>query len=404
MKPWASLRHEFAGNVGPFQQTVVLATAYDYGLLPDFAVRKKRWLGLGKDSLEAGNVDPLQFLIMTSALVSRHEDSRFDRFRYLEAVIRLYNDSSLSEDEKNLTFTDDIVEGSRGKVSKDDLGKVLEGTGDLKKHRVEKTCRSGAGVKTYSAIPKNDLWPLMVGLYRQNYITFEQVGLVLTVNLHSMERRRSGERYLDHPMAVAGAFLDIASRYLGSDAWQMVSGTVAALMHDTGEGSNYIPKDDYAPVMPEDVVNCICRLHKKPESSYFKYIQVTGRDIRTALVKLCDLFHNCSDAKEKGPSFKQKYVYPIAATYLQACLSDPNLARRQTVKDFSVARGYFSASQFDFIEKCLSEKKELSEVDNLPDLRGHLIPSIEDIEISVRNSHAHPRRDQVVTLHAPANV
>jgi (p)ppGpp synthase/HD superfamily hydrolase len=168
----------------------------------------------------------------------------------------------------------------------------------------------------------------MVGLYRQNYITFEQVGLVLTVNLHSTERRRSGERYLDHPMAVAEGYLDIAPHYLGSDAWQMVSGTVSALMHDTGEGSNYIPKDDYAPLMPEDVVGCICRLHKKPESPYFKYIQVTGRDIRTALVKLCDLFHNCSDAKETGPSFKQKYVYPIAAAYLQACLSDSDFGKR----------------------------------------------------------------------------
>lgn len=404
MKPPKALRHEFAGEDAPFQQKVVLATAYDYGLLPDFAVRKKTWLGLGRASLEAGNVDPLQFLMMTSALVSRHEDSRFDRFRYLEAVIRLYNDSSLSEDEKIVVFTNDIVEGSRGKISKEDLEQVFQGTEDLREHRVEKIRPSDAGVKTYSAIPKKNLWPLMVGLYRQNYITFEQVGLVLTVNLHSTERRRSGERYLDHPMAVAEGYLDIAPHYLGSDAWQMVSGIVSSLMHDTGEGSNYIPKDDYAPLMPEDVVGCICRLHKKPESSYFKYIQVTGRDIRTALVKLCDLFHNCSDAKEKGPSFKQKYVYPIAAAYLQACLSDSALARGQTVKGFSVARGYCSADQFDFIERCLSEKKELSEVGSLPDLQGHRIPSIEDIEEAVRNPHAHTRRDQVVTLHAPANV
>jgi hypothetical protein len=115
----------------------VLATAYDYGLLPDFAVRKKTWLGLGRASLEAGNVDPLQFLMMTSALVSRHEDSRFDRFRYLEAVIRLYNDSSLSEDEKIVVFTNDIVEGSKGKISKEDLEQVFQGTEDLREHRVE---------------------------------------------------------------------------------------------------------------------------------------------------------------------------------------------------------------------------------------------------------------------------
>jgi hypothetical protein len=404
MKSPEALRHEFAGEAVPFQQKVVLATAYDYGLLPDFAVRKKTWLGLGRASLEAGNVDPLQFLMMTSALVSRHEDSRFDRFRYLDAVIRLYNDSSLSEDEKIVVFTNDIVEGSKGKISKEDLEQVFQGTEELREHRVEIIRHNDEGVKTYSAISKDDLWPLMVGLYKQNYITFEQVGLVLTVNLHSMERRRSGERYLDHPMAVAEGYLDIAPHYLGSDAWQMVSGTVSALMHDTGEGSNYIPKDDYAPLMPDDVVGCICRLHKKPESPYFKYIQVTGRDIRTALVKLCDLFHNCSDAKEKGPSFKQKYVYPIAAAYLQACLSDSTLARGQTVKGFSVARGYCSADQFDFIERCLSEKKELSEVGSLPDLQGHRIPSIEDIEEAVRNPHAHTRRDQVVTLHAPANV
>jgi hypothetical protein len=185
----------------------------------------------------------------------------------------------------------------------------------------------------------------------------------------------------------------------------MVSGTVSALMHDTGEGSNYIPKDDYAPAMPEDVVDCICRLHKKPESPYFKYIQISGRGIRTALIKLCDLFHNCSDSKEKGPSFKQKYVYPIAAAYLQACLSDPTLARTQTVGQFAVAQGYCSEEGFVCIERCLIDKKELSEVENLPDLQGHRIPSIEDIEAAVRNPHhAYPRRNQVFALHPPANV
>lgn len=404
MKPQKTLRREFTGEAGAFHQRVVLATAHDYGLLPPFAARKKTWLGLGQEALEAGNVDPLQFLIMTSALVSRHEDSRFDRFRYLKAVIALYNDPSSSEDEKTSVFINDIVEGSKGKISEEDLKEVLGGTEALKEHRVERIHSAREGVKTYSAIPKKDLWPLMVGLYKQNYITFEQVGLILTVNLHSMERRRSGERYLDHPMAVAGAFVEIAPNWLEGDPWQMVSGTVSALMHDTGEGSNYIPKDDYAPLMPEDVVGCICRLHKKPDSTYFKYIQVSGRDIRTALIKLCDLFHNCSDAEEKGPSFKQKYVYPLAAAYLRACLADPILARTQTVGQFVVAQGYCSEEGFECIERCLAEKKEFSEVKDLPALQGLCIPSIEEIEDAVRNPHAHSRRNQSITLHTPANV
>lgn len=344
-------------------------------ILP-FAVRKNLWFHLCGDALEEGDIDPLQFLIMTSALTGRHEDSKFNRLEYLGNVIRIYNNAFQSENVKRNIFKQDIIDGSDGRITEKDLNVVLHHAHraplSRKSETREEFCATSGIQKTYSAIPKDQIFPIMSSLCQENLISFEQVALVFSINLHSRERRNSGARYLDHPMAIAGMVLDEGAIYFDSEHDFAVA-LVAALMHDTGEKSNYLPERDYAALMPMEVVMCIDRLHKKPGQSYFDYIQGCACDERAAFVKFCDLRHNCSDATPEKSSFKQKFIYPIAAAYMKAALEDPSVSE-MTVKEFAVRNGICDETTFNAID-CVSnsgkgayDSRQSQEIENLLEL------------------------------------
>jgi hypothetical protein len=338
-----------------------------------FAVRKNLWIHLCGEALEEGDIDPLQFLMMTSALTGRHEDSGFNRLEYVSNVIRIYNSRFQTEEVKQNIFQQDIIDGSDGRISQKDLSQVLAHARHIpttkRSGMREEFCYTNGVQQTFSAISKDQLFPIMSSLCQERLISFEQVALVLSINLHSRERRRSGGRYLDHPMAVAGMVLSEGQLYFDTEH-DLAVAIAAALMHDTGEKSNYDPERDYVHLMPTEVVQCIVRLHKKDSQSYFDYIRNCACDERSAFVKYCDLRHNCSDATLEKSSFKQKYIYPIAAAYMKAVLENPSVSD-MSVKEFVVQNGICDATTFDAID-CISnggkkgyDAQQSEEIENL---------------------------------------
>ncbi len=367
------------------------------GQLQDFAARKEWWLRHGAIEMEKGNIDPLHFSLMTSAMCSRHEDSSFNRGDYLFRVIKLYNANDLpdifdaesaekdgEERERIINIYQregleavkidclnrDIEFGTRGQLTSDemydsfDAYRKFENNASLETKSAseveaptgsetrEEVSEDGNYVqKTYSAFPKRVLFPLLRVLFQQGKITDEQVSLINCVNYHSRERRKSSkESYIKHPMAVAGLVINFAGKFNFPEEDALLA-VKAALNHDIGEKSNFVMKNDMPQIVRDDLRQLVWCLHKEDNEDYFSdYIDgKCGHNRLAALVKLCDIYHNSSDVDTGRPSFKQAYVYPIVANFLLYRLSNPTT--KIGLDDFVALRGICSREDFAKIKE-----------------------------------------------------
>jgi hypothetical protein len=401
-----------------------LEFAYRSNKLPPFAVRWDSWEMHSRKALQSGNTDPLLLSIMTSALSGKHTASGLDRLDYLYRMIDFYksgnvdnllkaNNSSFDliskhnvdrkhirhvaktsglEEAKIECLLHDIEYGSDGKISAKTMGSLISFYDETNRRsgaRDEYNSSADTTSKTYSAFDKKYLHPLIRALYKAGrdegktgYVSEEQIVLVLSANLHSREFRRTGERYFDHPMSVAKLVKDNAEKF-GFSAANIRLAVMAALLHDIGEKSNYDVWSDLNGVVSTNLITKVQALHKKDGEDYFHYIERLANDPITALVKLCDLYHNTSDdsALDK-PSFKQKYIYPIAANYLKCRLENP--AQRSTIREFVEMQGKMPLEKFDRIaELALKNHKvavaevydNLGEIGKWPSISEALTPS-----------------------------
>ncbi|HRK97239.1 MAG TPA: HD domain-containing protein [Alphaproteobacteria bacterium] len=363
------------------------------GQLRKFAARKEWWMTHGEEELRQGNIDPFLFSLMTSALIARHQDSQLNRMDYLKRVIKLYNaktiegvfsaESASEGSEKRAiisgVFEDDGLDaakqdcllrdidfGTNGKLSVHEMRELLKSyhapdKGSQGKMREEESPVDPLDIhKTFSAFTKKALYPLIQELFSQGAITQEQVVLLLCVNLHSREQRKvSEERYVDHPMAVAG-FVSQFSPLFSFDEKEISLAIMAALIHDIGEKSNFSMKEDLPEIVSPALRDVALLLHKEEEESYFyDYVSVKCASSRiAALVKLCDIYHNSSDCDDCNPSFKQAYVYPIAANFLFYRLENPDSAC--SIKEFVVQQSICSAEQFDEIHNLAVHNRNIA--------------------------------------------
>lgn len=108
---------------------------------------------------------------------------------------------------------------------------------------------------------------------------------------HRKQRRRSGEPYITHPLAVAGILAD-----LGMTAPTLV----AALLHDTVEDTEYT-LEQLAGDFGDEVAHLVDGVTKLDKVKYGqataaetvrKMIVAMARDIRVLVIKLADRLHN----------------------------------------------------------------------------------------------------------------
>ncbi|EXI89588.1 MAG: Bifunctional (p)ppGpp synthase/hydrolase SpoT [Candidatus Accumulibacter regalis] len=131
-----------------------------------------------------------------------------------------------------------------------------------------------------------------------NYLSPEEIDLVRKAYLfgeeaHRGQVRKSGEPYITHPLAVAGAIAD----------WKIdVEGVIAALLHDvmedTAVGKAEIVEHFGKPVA--DLVDGLSKLDRiefqsqedAQAENFRKMLMAMARDLRVVLIKLADRHHN----------------------------------------------------------------------------------------------------------------
>lgn len=129
------------------------------------------------------------------------------------------------------------------------------------------------------------LGPEQVNLVRRAYFYAEQA--------HDGQRRRSGEAYVTHPLAVANILADMHMDH---------QSLMAAMLHDVIEDTG-IPKDALVAQFGETVAELVDGVSKltqmnfetKAEAqaeNFQKMAMAMARDIRVILVKLADRLHN----------------------------------------------------------------------------------------------------------------
>jgi hypothetical protein len=407
------------------------------GALGDFAVRKDRWLQRGRVQLALGNLDPLHFAMMTSALVSRHQHSDQDRKRYLDGAIDLAlagnisqifiaNPMTLNSPEyariraafykdgltgaKIESFLVDIEKGTDGRISHKEMHEafVLYNT----RKPFEDSARSGALNRSKSskhAFEHTVLLPIIKELVSQNVLSEEQVTLILSLNFHAKETRRfnNGPAVM-HPFSVYKVVSARAVEF-GFKPKDVRLMKLAALIHDIGEKTKFVMAEHLNDITSRDLRDLANLVHKENHEHYFDdYIGKKCRFSRmAAFIKLCDIWHNSLDAENGGLSFKQAYAYRIAANYLRyviGCKATP-----MSVDDFVVSRGICSREEFTIIKDYThyNHKVEVSEVvGKIPVLRN-LLPTFTIFQQSskpVTYDYAHLLRKEDTPVHHRPDV
>ncbi|HET9845852.1 MAG TPA: bifunctional (p)ppGpp synthetase/guanosine-3',5'-bis(diphosphate) 3'-pyrophosphohydrolase [Nitrospira sp.] len=124
-----------------------------------------------------------------------------------------------------------------------------------------------------------------------------------SAKVHEGQRRRSGEPYLQHPIAVAGVLT-----FLRTD----VTAIVAALLHDTLEDTVATP-EELESEFGKDVVHLVdgvtkigkitFKSHEEKQAENFRKMLLSmADDIRVVLIKLADRLHNMRTLEHLSPA------------------------------------------------------------------------------------------------------
>jgi GTP pyrophosphokinase len=128
----------------------------------------------------------------------------------------------------------------------------------------------------------------------------------VAVEAHSKQRRKTGEPYIYHPIAVA----KIVAKEIGLDATSIA----AALLHDVVEDTDYTV-DDMEQLFGETIARIvngltkISRLNKEQDASiqaenFRKMLLTLHDDVRVILIKIADRLHNMQ-TMDAMPAHKQ---------------------------------------------------------------------------------------------------
>lgn len=182
----------------------------------------------------------------------------------------------------------------------------------------------------------------------------------MSMDAHKNQRRRSGEPYIYHPMAVA----KIVSQEIGLDATSIA----CALLHDVLEDSNYI-LENIQQVFNKRIAIIIDGLTKisviknqtvsKQAENYRKLLFTLSEDIRVILVKIADRLHNMRTMEfmslEKQKTISSETLYIFAP-----------LAHRLGLYDIkteleNISLKYIEPDAYNYISKRLEDSKEKRE-------------------------------------------
>src|SRR5262245_17830506 len=137
-----------------------------------------------------------------------------------------------------------------------------------------------------------------------------------SANAHKGQLRRSGEPYLQHPIAVAGVLTSLRAD---------VTAIVAALLHDTLEDTVAMP-DELEREFGKDVVHLVDGVTKigkitfrsyeeKQAENFRKMVLSMADDIRVVLIKLADRLHNMRTLEHLSAAKRQEIAQETLEIY-----------------------------------------------------------------------------------------
>ena len=155
-----------------------------------------------------------------------------------------------------------------------------------------------------------------------SYLPREDIDLVLDAyrfseNAHRGQSRLSGEPYITHPLAVAGALAE----------WRMdAQGIVAALLHDVMEDTA-VTKAEISDKFGQDVAELVDGLSKLDKIEFQSYqdaqaenfrkmLMAMAHDLRVVLIKLADRRHNLETMAHVRPEKRKRIARETLEIYV----------------------------------------------------------------------------------------
>lgn len=155
-----------------------------------------------------------------------------------------------------------------------------------------------------------------------NYLPQEDIDLILEAynfseKAHRGQLRLSGEPYITHPLAVAGALAE----------WRMdVKGIVAALLHDVMEDTA-VTKAEISDKFGRDVADLVDGLSKLDRIEFQSYqdaqaenfrkmLMAMAHDLRVVLIKLADRRHNLETMAHVRPDKRKRIARETLEIYV----------------------------------------------------------------------------------------
>lgn len=172
-----------------------------------------------------------------------------------------------------------------------------------------------------SAVYENDDPAYRVFIDTLNYLEPDEISLVLEAyrfgeEAHQGQTRLSGEPYITHPLAVAGALAE----------WRMDAQAItAALLHDVMEDTA-VTKADIAARFGKQVAELVDGLSKLDRIEFQSYqdaqaenfrkmLMAMARDLRIVLIKLADRRHNLQTMEPVRPDKRRRIAHETLEIY-----------------------------------------------------------------------------------------
>lgn len=159
-----------------------------------------------------------------------------------------------------------------------------------------------------------------------DYLAPEQVALIkeayaFAARAHAHQKRMSGEAYITHPLAVAGAVVE----------WRMDADAImAALLHDVLEDTGTSKRElaDRFGKEVAELVDGLSKLDKMEFASYQeaqaenfrKMLMAMARDLRVVLIKLADRQHNLQTMSAMRPDKRRRIANETLEIYAPIAL------------------------------------------------------------------------------------
>lgn len=325
--------HATGGMFGTFNAASGANVSDERSLLRSPAIPKEIILPLIQDALENQRIEPYLASLMLVVNLGQPIKYRGKVFLtwddFFPALIKIHNDEEPAFNTKRRHFlkslercrfasykqldacglTVNYFDPKQG-ISKDTLWQILVSQDDKVEHDRRPTHVNKHGViefqddiarKSYAAIPKHILFPLIKEAVNDGRMNPIQVSLMIATNVHAMELRRDDTRYLDHVLAVA------------ADPMLTPRQSIIAILHDVLENSLWTANDLLDVGFDKALVHSVEMVTKPKHEIYMHFIQRVSDDPDALAVKMADIRHNYPTAK---PDKKPKYE--LALRYLGA--------------------------------------------------------------------------------------